>query len=131
MGGFAEVVFLNEFLRDIRELDAHIFGLLHWGLEIEVFQIKRNKVRIATRQNAFNDNFDKVELSGWCTYIPRVANLTTCDGDARAIRVFLVGFDLEYYHGMANFMMSVLWNVDELDESEGVCAFHALLPWYF
>ena len=131
MGCFAEVIFLNEFLRDVRELDAHIFGSLHWGLEIEVFQIKGNKARIATRKNAVNDNFDKVKSSGWFTYIPGVANLTTCDGDAHAIWVLLVWFDLAYYHGVANFMPSVLLNIGELDESEGVCAFHALLPWAF
>ena len=28
-------------------------------------------------------------------------------------------------------MSSVLWNVGKLDESEGVCAFHAFLPWAF
>ena len=42
-----------------------------------------------------------------------------------------MGFDLAYYHGMANFISFVLWNVGELDEYEGVCAFHALLPWAF
>ena len=48
-------------------------------------------MRIATRQNAVSDKFDEVERYGWCTYIHGVANLTNCDGDARAIRVFLVG----------------------------------------
>ena len=28
-------------------------------------------------------------------------------------------------------MPSVLWNISKIDESEGVCAFHALLPWAF
>ena len=55
------VIFLNEFLRDVRELDAHIFGSVHWGLEIEFFKSKENKARIETRQNAVNDKFDKVE----------------------------------------------------------------------
>ena len=80
------------------------------------------------RQNAVNDNFDKVEWSGWCTYICGVGNCTACDGDARAIRVFLVGFDLAYHHVVEHFMSSVLWDIGELDESEGVCAFHTLLP---
>ena len=57
--------------------------------------------------------------------------MTTCDSDACAVWVFLVGFNLAYYHGMANFMPPVLWDVGELDEFIGVCAFHALLPWAF
>ena len=42
-----------------------------------------------------------------------------------------MGFNLTYYHGMANFMPSVLGNVGKLDEFKGVCAFHASLPWAF
>ena len=57
--------------------------------------------------------------------------MTAGDGDAGAIWVFLVRFDLAYYHGMANFMPTVLRNVRELDEFEGICAFHVLLPWAF
>ena len=65
------------------------------------------------------------------THIPGVANLTTCDGDARAIWVFLVVFDLADHHGVTNFMSSVLWNIGELDESESFCAFQTFLPWAF
>ena len=61
LGCFARVVLLNEFLRDIQELDAHIFGSLHWGLEVKVFKIKGNKARVATQQNTVNDKFDEVE----------------------------------------------------------------------
>ena len=62
---------------------------------------------------------------------PRVANLTAGDGDAGAAWVFLVRFHLTDNHEMANFMPTVLRNVRELDEFEGICAFHALLPWDF
>ena len=57
--------------------------------------------------------------------------MTTCKGDACAVWVFLVGFNLTYYHVLANFMPSVLWNVGKLDEFKGACAFHALLLWAF
>ena len=57
--------------------------------------------------------------------------MTSRDGDAGAVWVFLVRFDLADNHGMANFMPTVLRNVRELDELEGICAFHALLPWAF
>ena len=57
--------------------------------------------------------------------------MTAGDGDTGAVWVFLVRFDLADNHGMANFMPTVLRNVRELDELEGICAFHALLPWAF
>ena len=57
--------------------------------------------------------------------------MTAGDGDAGAVWVFLVSFDLSYYHGMENFMPAFLRNVCELDEFEGDCSFHAMLPWAF
>ena len=56
-----EIILLDEFLWDIRELYAHIFGSLHQGLEVEVFKIKAGKAHIATQHNTVNDEFDKVE----------------------------------------------------------------------
>ena len=53
------------------------------------------------------------------------------DGDAGAVWVFHVRFDLADNHGVANFMPTVLRNVREINELEGICAFHALLPWAF
>ena len=63
----------------------------------------------------------------WCAYIPRVANLTTCDGDAGAVGIFFVMFDLADNHGVENFFSSVLGYIRKLDEAEGVCAFHVLV----
>ena len=57
--------------------------------------------------------------------------MTSGDGDAVAVWVFLVRFNLADNHGVANFMPTVLRNVQELDELEGICALHALLPWAF
>ena len=95
------------------------------------FSDQREKSCVATQHNTVNDEFDWVEWTGWCAYIPRVAYLTTCDSDARAIRIFLVRFDLADNHGVENFVSSALRDICELDESEGVCAFHALVPWAF
>ena len=64
-----------------------------------------------TRQNSINDEFDEVEWTGWCTYIPRVEILTTCNSYAREIWIFLVRFELADYHGVANFVSSVLGNI--------------------
>ena len=57
--------------------------------------------------------------------------MTSSDGDAGAVWVFLVRFDFADNHGVANFMPTVLRNVQKLDELEGICAFYALLPWAF
>ena len=74
------------------------------------------------RHTTVNDEFDKVKWTGWCTYIPGLENLTTCNGDMCTIQIFLVRFDLEDNHGVANLVSSVVWDICELDELEGVCA---------
>ena len=57
--------------------------------------------------------------------------MTASDGDAGAVWVFLVWFDFVDDHGVANFMPTVLRDVQKLDELEGICAFYALVPWAF
>ena len=57
--------------------------------------------------------------------------MTAGDADAGEVWVFLVMFDLADNHGAANFMPTVLRNVRELNDLEGICAFHALLLWAF
>ena len=57
--------------------------------------------------------------------------MTASDGDAGAVGVFLVRFDLAYDHGITYLMPAVLRNVCELDEFEGIFALHALLHWAF
>ena len=62
---------------------------------------------------------------------PRGSKLTAGDGDAGAVWVFLVRFELADNHGVANFMPTVLRNFRKLDELKDICAFYALLLWAF
>ena len=84
-------------------------------------------MRIATIQNTVNDEFDEVEGTGWRTYIARVANLATSDGDVCSIGIFLMRFNLSDNHGVKNLFSSVLRDIFKLDDAEGVCAFHTLV----
>ena len=79
------------------------------------------------RQNTVNDELDEVEVTCWCTYIARVVDLATSDGDVCPIGILLMRFDLVYNHGVTNFFSSVLRNIFKTDDAEGVCAFHLLV----
>ena len=127
MDCLGKVIFFDEFLWDVQELYAHIFGSPNQGLEVKVFQIKSDKVCIATRQNAVNDKFDENTCSGRRTYIPGVANLTTYDGDACSIGIFFVRFHLADNHGVANLSSCALGDFLKLDEAKGIFAFHMLV----
>ena len=89
------------------------------------FKIKTDKARITTRQNTVNDEFDKVEGTGWRIYIPGVANLATSDNDKYSIGIFLMRLNLADNHGVTNFFSIVLRDIFNLDDAEGVFAFHA------
>ena len=84
-------------------------------------------MRIATRQNTFNDEFDEVEGTCWRTYIARVSDLATSDGDACPIEILLMMFDLSDNHGVKFSFSFVLRDIFKLDDAEGVSAFHSLV----
>ncbi len=39
----SEIVFFNELRRNVRDLDAEVFWVGHWGVEVEVLQVNRAK----------------------------------------------------------------------------------------
>ena len=115
----------------ISESYAHIIGLLHRGLEVEVFKVKADKARNATRQDTVNDDFDKVKWTGWCTYIVGVADLANSHSDAFPIGILLMMFNLADNHGVTPLFSSVLRYIFKLDDAEGFRAFHSLVPGAF
>ena len=74
---------------------------------MEVFKIKADKAPIATRHNTVNDEFDKIEETGWHTYIAGVASLATSDGYVCPIGIILMRFNLTDNHVVTNFFSSV------------------------
>ena len=82
---------------------------------------------MATWQNTVNDELDKVQGTGWRTYIAGVAYFATSNGDAYPIGILLISFKLAENHGDKNLFSSVLGNIFKLDDAEVVCAFHLLV----
>jgi len=47
-----EIVFIEEFIRDVRYFDTDIFGIGHGRVKIKVLEINGAKPRAFTRENA-------------------------------------------------------------------------------
>ena len=84
-------------------------------------------MRIETRQNTVNYEFDEVEETSGRTYITGVADLATSNGYACPIGILLMSFDLADNHGMTNLFSSALRDIFKIDDTEGVHAFHSLV----
>ena len=77
-------------------------------MEIKVFKVKVDKVRIVTRQYIVNHELDEVEGTCGRAYAAWIAYAATSDGDVFPIGIFLLRSDLTHHHGVENFFSYVL-----------------------
>ena len=62
----------------------------------------------------------------WGWILPQGNNAVASDGDASAIRVFLVWLDFAHHAGEANSLSPGRGNVTKLDEAVGISTFNSL-----
>ena len=102
-----EIIFLNEFLGNVRGFYAHILWSIHWGLEINFFCVKAEKLRIAAIQDTVNHELDKVEGTCGHAYISWISDVATSNGDTCTIGIFILRSDLTNHHGVEiSFLLS-------------------------
>ena len=106
----------------------HILRSIHSCLEIKVFLVKADKVRIVTRQDTFNHELEEVEGTGGHAYILWIADAATSDGDTCTIGVFLLMSDLIHNHGVEDLFSSVLRDIFKSNDEGGVRSLHVLVP---
>ena len=70
-----------------------------------MFLVKSEKVRIATRQDTVNRKLYEVEGTYGRAYVTWIADMTTSDGDACPIVIFLLRSDLTRNHGVENLFL--------------------------
>jgi hypothetical protein len=59
MGKLVELVLVNEFLGDVRKLDADVLWLVEQGVEIEVLEVHGGKPSITLGENTVDEQFNK------------------------------------------------------------------------
>jgi len=108
-----KLVFFHKFSGDIRDFDADVLRVGHWGIEVEVLEVEGAEAR------AFAEEF---KGSGVGTNISWVTDAIATNGDVGAIRIIFIRTHFTNYHGVTDFLSFVEWDVMIINEKECVSA---------
>ena len=101
-GFVGEVLFLEKFIRNIGKADARIFVAVKRGVQVEVADVKTGGACITARDDTVEDKFFKFKASCGRADVARIEILIPANGNARAIGVILVEYDLAHRIPCAN-----------------------------
>ena len=124
-----KVVFLDDFFWDIGELNANIFGIWHWSVEIEVFYVDGAEPCSLSGEDTVEDQLDKLEQGRVGANVAWIADSITTDGDLGAVQVILLRTNLADDRGVADLLALVRRDVLIVNEKEGVGACYLLTIW--
>jgi hypothetical protein len=122
-----EVVFINEVLRDVGELDFYVFRTIQRGAEIKVGDVEGAELGAFAGENTVNHELDKFK---WCSFranIAWIADSVAGYRDSGAVRISFFWANFADNIAVANFFEMVGRNVGEVDDMEGVGAVHRWL----
>ena len=91
MNRFHEVVFFDEFFGDVAQFDVDILRAFQRCLEIEIFNVKSDKLGAFTGKDDVDQELDEVEGSGLCSGVSGISYVLDCNSDASAIGIRLLG----------------------------------------
>jgi hypothetical protein len=125
----SEGVFLDELIRDVRELDANIFGIGHGSIKVEVLKVNGAEPSALPGEDTVEEEFDEFKGCGVGANVARIANPVSADGDTGSVRIVLLWADFTDHHGMTDLLALVEGDVLEVDEKEGVGTPYPLFGW--
>jgi hypothetical protein len=117
-----KLVLLNEFRWDVGDLDANIFRVGHWHVEVEVLKVNGAEARSFAREHTIEQQLEEFKGCSVGANIPREADVIASDGDASAIQIIFIRPNLTNDHGVADFFSFVGWYVMIINDKEGVGA---------
>ena len=103
----SEVVFLDEFIRDVGELDADIFGLGHGSVEIEILQVNGAEPCTLPGEDTLEEEFDEFKGGGVGANIAGKANPVATNGDTGLVRVIFLRTNFTDNHSMTDLLALV------------------------
>jgi hypothetical protein len=117
-----KLVLLNEFCWDVRDLDADIFRVGHWRVEVEVLKVNGAEAHSFAREYTIEHQLEEFKGPSVGANIPRVTDVIASDDDASAIWIVFIRTNLTNNHGVADFFSFVEWYVMTINDEEGVGA---------
>ncbi len=125
-----KVVFIDEFFRDVGELDAYIFGIGHGHVQIEVFEVDGAEASTFSGEDTVEEELDEFKQGRVGADIAMIADFIAANGDTGAVRVILFRTNLADDHGVADLLALVGRDVLVVNEEEGVGTCYPLTIWH-
>ncbi len=122
----SEVVFLDELLRDVGELDANIFGIGHGSIKVEVLKVNGAEPCALPGEDTVEEEFDEFKGCGVGANVARIANPVSADGDTGSVRIILLWADFTDHHGMTDLLALVEGDVVVVNDKESVGTCYSL-----
>jgi hypothetical protein len=111
---------VNDGLGNVAQGDAHVFGSCHWGVEIEVLDVKCHKLCVRCGDDAVEEEFHCCKVGCFGGDFARIVDSVAADSNADALSLLLlgsVGDNKARVSGSTSW-----WNLDPADEAYGVGA---------
>ena len=86
-----EVVFFNEIMWDVPQIDADVLWSIQRGLEVEVFDVKGDKLGAFAGKDAVEEDLDEVNGSCFGADVYGVGDDLPCYVDVSAVMVRFFG----------------------------------------
>ncbi len=124
-----KIIFLDEFFWDIGELDANVFRIWYWSVEIEAFYVDGAEPCSLSGEDTVEEQLDQFEQGRVGANVAWIADSITTDGDVGAVWVILLRTNLADNRGVADLLALVGRDVLVVNEEEGVGAYYPLTIW--
>ena len=122
-----EVVFVDEVLRDVGELDFDVFRTIQRGAEIEVGDVEGAELGAFAGEDTVDHELDKFKRSSFGANIAWVADSVAGYRDSGAVRISFLWANFADNIAVANFFETFGRNVGKVDDMEGIGAVHRWL----
>ncbi len=97
-----KLVLLNEFRWDVGDLDADIFRVGHWRVEVEVLEVNGAEARSFAREHTIEQQLEEFKGRSVGANVPREADVIASDGDASVIQIVFIRMNLTNNHATSH-----------------------------
>ena len=121
-----KVIFIDEFLRNVAEIDADISKAVQWSLEVEVADVEGDIFEDLLREDTVDDEFEYIKQCSFGYHVAWIFDVVTANFNAVVIGILLFRAERAHKFRGCDFFPVVHGDEVIVDDIEYVCAFYAL-----
>jgi hypothetical protein len=86
----AKVVVDDDFVGDDVEMETHVFGVRHGGVEIEIGKANAQKLSPQGADCGIDEDFGPGEISHWCAFLAWIVDAIATNSEPNAMLLFFL-----------------------------------------